>query len=529
MKYRLEFDHSSIYRFLLRGILGLVMFITFIESANAQYFSKRYSILGFSNGYISSTQIINDTVYAMCYVNDTLPPYYPIASFEKFDKHGNLLNRNPLNIPDLINIWANNNTLIHTNDGGFAYGAYIGIDSITNALVILKYDHHGNFQWFKKIIDSNSLAFECAAIIQDRSSNYYLTGAMQHTISYDADMYVVKTDSLGGLLYKKVFLHPNADDGSNGICFNNKGHIVIGGYADLYNINDFSTARYYKEIYEIDTSGNLLNHILGTDTNGPDASNILPTNDGGYLIAGSYFCYRDRHMDKWLGSISKLDSNFNEVWRWDAGPCSQYTAFISQKQSPDGNYVAVGKSYDDANTSIHKNGWVVKYSGNGQIIWNKLYRGITSDGYNGDENDIYSIAFMSDSSILCAGQAANYDDTINSQKGWLLHLDAAGCLPDSLHCGAISGISEIQQAIGTIRAYPNPASDQIRFEVLLDQPSDYTLYITNVIGQKISETSLLSQTVTTNIDVRQWHSGLYIYKVTSEKGFTFSGEFVVSH
>ena len=93
---------------------------------------------------------------------------------------------------------------------------------------------------------------------------------------------------------------------------------------------------------------------------------------------------------------------------------------------------------------------------------------------------------------------------------------------------ATNGIRDIASA-SNVYAYPNPASDQIKFEVLLDQPSDYTLYITNIIGQKISETSLPQSSTTTNIDVRQWPAGLYIYRISSEKGFSSSGEFVVSH
>ncbi len=304
----------------------------------------------------------------------------------------------------------------------------------------------------------------------------------------------------------------------------------MGGGRGNINPNNLSTEKGYLEIYELDTGLNQINHIIGTDSDGHEAGFIQVLNDGGYMCGGGYICYQDMTTIKNRGTLLKLDSNFQVVWTINTGTCSQYTSFNALKQSPDGNYVAIGGSYDDTNTLVkHKNGWVVKYSSDGQIIWNKLYRGVTSDGYNGDENRLYSIAFMSDSSILCAGQAANYDDTINSQQGWLLHLDTAGCIPDSLHCGAISGITDVPQTAGTIQAYPNPASDQIKFEVLFDQPSDYTLYITNVIGQKISETSILLQTTTTNIDVRQWHSGLYIYKVTSEKGFTFSGEFVVSH
>jgi hypothetical protein len=498
-----------------------------LEQTQAQYFSRHYSLYAGTNGYISSIQIVDDTIYAMCYVGDSIHPAYGIGAFERFDKFGNRISYNPVTLPPLINILANNNTLVHTNDGGFAYASSAGIDSDTYAIIIMKYDHYGNFQWYKEIIDSNSLAYQCSVLVQDYSSNYYLTGIIQNTTSNNTDMFLTKTDSLGNLIYTKTFLHPNFSDFGWSICFNNKGHLVLGGDALTYNINDLSTARDYMEIYELDTSGNQINYVLGTDTNGPSASNISPTDDGGYVISGSYFCYRSQNEDKWLGAIAKLDSSFNEVWKWEAGPCSQNTGFNAQKQSPDGNYIAIGTWNND--TTDHIDGWIMKYTADGQVLWSKLYQGVTSiEGY-GDDNVLQSVAFMSDGSIVCAGEATNNDGTIQpAQQGWLLHLDTAGCLPDSNSCGIVDGIVNIQQAMGSARIYPNPANDQIQFEVVSDYSSGYKLLITDILGRVVSEFNQLKND-TTGIDVRQWAAGLYLYRASSGNGYEWSGKFIVEH
>ena len=137
---------------------------------------------------------------------------------------------------------------------------------------------------------------------------------------------------------------------------------------------------------------------------------------------------------------------------------------------------------------------------------------------------------MSDNSILCAGQAAALGLPINPpQQGWLLHLDSAGCLPDSLNCGTVSGVKTIPQAMGTVHAYPNPANDQIQFDVILDQPSDYKIYISDLLGQVVKVVPVPQQTTTSSIDVRAWSSGLYVYRVSSSQGFGVSGRFVVCH
>jgi len=500
--------------------LAIILLLACCSSVgHAQYFSKHYSLYAGTNGYISSIQVVDDTIYAMCYVGDSLNPAISIAALERFDKYGNRISYNPLTLPPLINILANNNTLIHTNDDGFAFGASAFIDSITNAVVILKYDHYGNFQWYKEIIDSNCLAYQIDILVQDHFSNFYFTGIVQSTSNYDVDMYLAKTDSLGNLIYTKTFLHPNFDDTGDGIYFNNKGHVILGGDALSYNITNLDTAKDYMEIYELDTAGNQLNYVLGTDTNGPQAYNILPSNDGGYLIASGYICYKDPNIIKTQGAIAKLDSNFHQVWKIDAGPCSQNTFFYTQKLCSDGNYIAIGKSNND--TTDHIDGWIMKYSDSGQVIWSKTYRGVTSLAGNGDDNELGSIAFMSDGSILCAGQATNDDDTIQpAQQGWLLHLDTAGCLPDSNNCGLSDGIADIP-GYANFLVYPNPASSV--FTVALAGPNDINEYsdlhfrLYDLTGRLVIDQGLREQT--TALHRGSLSDGMYLWQIADgDKG-----------
>lgn len=499
-------------RLYLRQTLGSILLFCFIHSADGQYFSKHYSLYAGTNGYISSIQVVDDTIYAMCYVGDSLNPAISIAAFERFDKYGNLISCNPLTIPALNNILANQNTLIHTLDGGFAYGASIGVGSNQVGIVILKYDRIGNFQWYKEIVE-NASAFQCDVLIQDSLSNYYLTGTIQRTTGTDADMFLTKTNSSGNQIYTKQYFHPNFDDIGSGLYINKAGRIILGGGGLKYNIIDLSTAVDCMEVYELDTAGNLLNFTLGTDTNGPQANNVIQSNDGGYLVASSYYCYRDPHFLKWQGAISKLDSGYHEVWKIDLGPCSQHTYLYAQKSCSDGNYIAIGQSYDQADTPYtHMNGWILKYSGDGQVIWNKLYRGMSSNGLNGDDNNLGSMGFMSDGSIICAGQAENGDLlTTPQQQGWLLHLDTAGCIPDSNSCGTVNGLNEINQHKATVLVYPNPASNFVSISIEGNDIKEASYILTNAVGQSLHESKL--ERTTGILDLSHLPSAIYMLEV----------------
>jgi hypothetical protein len=510
---------------------GLVLLIILnCGLAKAQYYSKRFPLLSKVNGYISSIQIVEDTIYAMGYIGDSLQPANSIAIFSKYDKNANVISRSTFSIPNRYNIGVNQNTLIRTNDGGFAFGGYTnGTTQNENALLIVKYDRNGDFQWDKEIPDTNSIELYCWVIVQDSSSNYYLTGALTHP-SNDEDIYIAKTDSLGNPIYFKTFNNPNTEDIAQGLTFNEKGHLLLGGSSLKYNSSGFSTAKTYTRIYELDTNGNQLNMKIGIDTNGPPANNIIITSDGGFLTASVYTCKKSTNFIYGQGCITKFDSNYNEIWRIDVGSCSIWTGFDLQIGLKDNNYLAVGSwcAPDDTNM-LHVTGFIVKYSGDGHIIWSRQYKGVSDTGLTGDFNEFTSCGVFSDQSILCSGESTDNGASINGQQGWLLHLDTAGCLPDSNTCGIVDAVTDIQRANGSVKVYPNPASDMLTMECRTDQPSEKSIQVVNMLGQIMYSNSLSAQQAELSIDVKQWAAGVYSYKVISEKGFTSSGSFVVSH
>jgi hypothetical protein len=82
--------------------------------------------------------------------------------------------------------------------------------------------------------------------------------------------------------------------------------------------------------------------------------------------------------------------------------------------------------------------------------------------------------------------------------------------------------------MGSARIYPNPANDQIQFEVVSVYSSGYKLLITDILGRVVSEFNQLKND-TTGIDVRQWAAGLYLYRASSGNGYEWSGKFIVEH
>ena len=169
--------------------------------------------------------------------------------------------------------------------------------------------------------------------------------------------------------------------------------------------------------FELDTGGNVINYVINPDPNGPASANILSLKDGGYLISSEYTCGRSPDHVYGVNCIEKLDSAFNVVWRTDAGVCSINNNSHSLSKTPDGNFIATGVSYNDTVLGTRPtNGFIVKVSEAGSLIWSKEYRGL-SNSTNNDMNEFTSVGFLSDSTIIVGGLSLDYADAGHPEQG----------------------------------------------------------------------------------------------------------------
>ncbi len=80
--------------------------------------------------------------------------------------------------------------------------------------------------------------------------------------------------------------------------------------------------------------------------------------------------------------------------------------------------------------------------------------------------------------------------------------------------------------------YPNPAADAINFVFGSNQADNYSITLTNVMGQTVKTAQLNASGSgfhTANVDVSQLAPGTYIYKVTDKAGKANIGKIFVSH
>lgn len=291
----------------------------------------------------------------------------------KIDFDGNLLweyyfgNSNKRNVA---------NDIQQTSDGGFIITGWTTGwgNTMVNSSFLLKVDVLGNEQWHK-IYGGGSSASDRSAYAVDLADNngYIFSGSYYQGVANSRDINVIKTDSLGNVIWNKTYGTPENDD---------------LGYITKYGISD--------------------DYILTS------AIDIAP---GNILLDGQAYIARLKGID---GSI---------VWADTFGIADNvtYDGFSSNMIGlANGDIVGIGL------TQVSSGGidtWLVKYDGNGNMLWKRTFN------KNGGNNHHYfwDVQPTTDNGFVICGDLTNF--ALSEQNMWVLKLDSMGCEIDNCSVG----------------------------------------------------------------------------------------------
>lgn len=170
------------------------------------------------------------------------------------------------------------NCLIATSDSGFVLaGGTTSFGSDYDAYII-KLDINGEAQWAKTIGGTeNELAY---AVTQTIDGGFALAGRTGGK-TRSPDLYVMKLDSHGGLQWTRSIGGANEESGLSILQRDDGGYVVTG------LTNSFGAGKSDMYIVRLESDGSLLwSKTLGTQ-DADDAQASASTADGGFVIAGA--------------------------------------------------------------------------------------------------------------------------------------------------------------------------------------------------------------------------------------------------
>lgn len=364
-----------------------------------------------------------------------------------------------------------------TEDGGYIVAGHsassdgdVGENYGGSDFWIIRLDNNGNLIWETNLGGSGS---DIASSIQNTTDGGYIVAG--HSSSTDGDVknnhggvdcWIVKLNASGSLVWETSLGGSGDDRAASVQQTDDEGYIVTGYSASSDGDVGGNHGGIDFWVVKLDVVGSLVweTNLGGTDHD--QATSILQTMDGEYIVAGaSRSLDGDVNGNKGLSDywIVKLGT-FGDII-WETGFGGSGNDFCSGiQQTVDKGYILAGYSLSSDGDVGHNFGsrdyWIVKLDASGALMW--------ETNLGGSHYDVaYAIQQTHDGGFITVGQSESGDWNVNGNNGdhdyWVVKLDNSGDLIWEANLGGslFESASAVQQTLdlGYIVAGASRSSD----------------------------------------------------------------------
>ncbi|MEN8145189.1 MAG: hypothetical protein ABFS14_09580 [Gemmatimonadota bacterium] len=220
------------------------------------------------------------------------------------------------------------------------------------------------------------------------------------------DVYLVRTDAAGELLWSRTYGGPQTDNGW--AVREHAEQLVIAGFTDSYGAGGF-------DCYLVGTD--LEGEVQWSGTYGGKDKDrcwgFLPAGDGGYVLVGETTSFGRGAEDCYL---IKTNASGGEEWSRTFGGQAGDRCF-AVAQADDGGFLLAGQTYSEG--AGDRDVYLVKTDASGEQLWSKTFGGAASDVG-------HSVASTADGAFIVTGYTTSL--AIEEDDPYLIKIDAAGQL-----------------------------------------------------------------------------------------------------
>jgi len=385
--------------------------------------------------------------------------------------------------------WANDFKITH--DKGYIIAGYTNIVSGNGYDVLLiKTDSLGNVKWQKTFGGADwDMGY---SVIEDKNQNFLIAGTTYSNSYGDADVYLIKTDSLGDTLWTRHYGSTGSDIAYSIDTTYFSDYLLCG----VTKKNNDTT--YDAYLLKISNNGDtLLTKKYGgiDDDKFYNARQIDYTT---YVMCGTTKNFSINNYDAWL---VKTDTTGNIKWSVYSANSPGNEACFDIKRSWENDLVDIGYS-----TSIGAGNEDLTYSING-----------SAGSFGGAKYDVgNSLNLTKDSCYIFIGTTVSFGLGITNI--YFIKTDKAGNAPyPPIQETDIFELNPDKNI--TYNVYPNPSSGLLR--VCLNQLENSTVHLKvfNNIGQTLlnEAVDISNPNFLKTLDLSDFSDGIYFIQISSDK------------
>lgn len=394
------------------------------------------------------------------------------------------------------------NSVQQTTDGGYIITGWMSSVPGASDVSLIKTDQSGDTLWTRTFGGSHWDGGN--TVRQTTDGGYIITGWTESFGAGHLDVWLIKTNELGNIVWTKTFGGIHQDMGYSVQQTTDGGYIIIG--------KTCSFGAGHPSTWLIKT--NQLGDTLWTKVfDSREGQSVQQTNDGGYIVTGASTSRYSGDSDIWLIKTNDLGDT---LWSKTIG--GKYGAFYSDwgqcvQQTTDSGFIIIG------NTQISVGGemnvWLIKTNALGDTLWTKMLGG-------NDYDQGCSVKQTADGGYIIVGGTDSFSS--GDSDIWLIKT-----APDLTNVDENNKANVLRKYILN-QNFPNPFNPTTTIEFSIPRTEFVTLKIFNILGQEVA--NLVSDRLTAGNykytwDARHLASGVYYYQLKTENDHIQSKKLVL--